>query len=282
MRAKMKPWKATLAVIGVLAVGCARSSASGGTPLPGGSPQLVLRIDLTGGFITPETLLRRVPTIALYDDGRLVLPGPQIEIYPGPALPNLQVRHVSAAGIRAILAAAADAGLLGPDRRLDAPAIADAPTTVFTVVTDGVRHVVSVQALGIDPGPGASPGDAEARAKLSAFETKLTTLDSWLPSGSIGPERSFVPDELRFYALSYRPAEDLPQKPHEWPLGSLQGLPALAGNDQVRCGTVSGQALGSVLALAGTANELTPWKADGQRWSMVFRPLLPDESGCGA
>jgi hypothetical protein len=37
----------------------------------------------------------------------------------------------------------------------------------------------------------------------------------------------------------------------------------------------------AVLTAAGTGNALTPWVgADGSRWSVTFRPLLPDESGC--
>jgi hypothetical protein len=36
-----------------------------------------------------------------------------------------------------------------------------------------------------------------------------------------------------------------------------------------------------VLDAAGSANALTPWVAsDGTRWSVTFRPLLPDEGGC--
>ena len=35
------------------------------------------------------------------------------------------------------------------------------------------------------------------------------------------------------------------------------------------------------LAAAGTGNALTPWVTpDGGHWSVTFRPLLPDESGC--
>jgi hypothetical protein len=35
-----------------------------------------------------------------------------------------------------------------------------------------------------------------------------------------------------------------------------------------------------VLAAAATANAATPWDSGGTRWSVAFRPLLPDESGC--
>ena len=31
---------------------------------------------------------------------------------------------------------------------------------------------------------------------------------------------------------------------------------------------------------AQQANQLTPWISGGRRFHVVFRPLLPDESGC--
>jgi hypothetical protein len=222
-----------------------------------------------------------MPVFALYGDGRIIVPGPQIEIYPGPALPNLQVRTVSEAGIQAILAAAKKAGLLGPNRHYDALRVADAPTTTFTVVAGGIRHVVSVQALGLEsPQTGMPADEAEARTKLAAFQSKVTDLQSWLPSGSLGPERPFRTDELRVYVMPYQPQQDLPQRAKDWPGGRFGGFLPVVDLTGIRCGTVSGPALPAVLAAAGASNELTPWRADEQRWALVFRPLLPDESGC--
>jgi hypothetical protein len=31
---------------------------------------------------------------------------------------------------------------------------------------------------------------------------------------------------------------------------------------------------------AQQANELTPWRNDNHLYGLIFRPLLPDESGC--
>jgi hypothetical protein len=212
--------------------------------------------------------------LALYGDGRLIVPGPQTEIYPGPALPNLQARTVSEAGIQAILAAARGAGLLGPDRQYVSGGIADAPTTAFTVVAGGSRHVVSVNALN----EGGARSDAVAR--IAAFQSKMTDLGSWLPHGSLGPEQPYVADELRVYAMPYEGQKDLPQRRTDWPVGGFGGYRPVLDVAGIRCGTVFGVALQKVLAAAGTANELTPWKADGKLWTLIFRPLLPDESGC--
>ena len=47
-----------------------------------------------------------------------------------------------------------------------------------------------------------------------------------------------------------------------------------------RCGTVTGDDWSAVRREASTANQLTPWTDAGNRFSVLFRPLLPDETGC--
>ena len=275
MRAGVKPVAAFLVGAVLLGTACARVSASRqGIDHPTGPHDLILRIDLQGGFIAPQAQLRRVPLLSLSGDGRLVVPGPQIEIYPGPALPNLQVMTISDAGIQAILSAARTAGLLGPNLTYSDQRIADAPTTVFTVVAAGARHVVSVYALG------DGQRTSGAVEKLAAFQAKMTDLPSWLPAGSLGPEHAFRTDELRVYVFPYQRQDDLIQPVKDWPGGSFAGFRRLADVSYLRCGTVAGSALPAVLSAAQRANELTPWRADGRLWSLVFRPLLPDESGC--
>lgn len=66
------------------------------SPVPIGNANLaVVRIEQTGGMMPPWETLRWHPSVALYGDGRLIMQGPQIEIYPGPALPNLQLTRLS-------------------------------------------------------------------------------------------------------------------------------------------------------------------------------------------
>jgi len=281
MRPSVRPFGAFLLAAALLGSACASAGAArGGISHANGASDLILRIDLQGGFIAPQVLLRRLPELALYGDGRLITSGPQIEIYPGPALPNLQVRTVSEAGIQAILAAARRAGLLGPDRQYNGR-MPDVPTTTFTVVAGGARHVVSVQGLGAaGPSVGSPGSDSVAVAKLAAFQSKMTDLSSWLPRGSLGPDQPFRTDEMRVYVLPYQAQQDLPQRAKDWPAGGFGGFLPVVDLAGIRCGTVSGPPLQAVLSAASGANELTPWLADGRRWTVVFRPLLPDESGC--
>ena len=61
------------------------------------------RSRIEGGFVPVEWTYTNFPFYSLYGDGTLIVPGAQIEIYPGPALPAISSRQVDEAGIQAIL-----------------------------------------------------------------------------------------------------------------------------------------------------------------------------------
>jgi hypothetical protein len=250
---------------------------------PTGANDLILRVEYEGGFVPVGYHLRRLPSWSLFGDGRIVTEGPQIEIYPAPALPNLLVRTVSEDGIQAILRAARDAGLMDGDATYDYPCVTDLPTTVFTLTADGSTSVVSAYALGVDQEP-CRDADVDARADLAAFQNKLGALDGWLPQGSVGDEEPFTPSAVRLYVQPYTGSPDpgLEQAPRDWPLGgSLRkaGAP-LKDLEGVRCVALEGQDASTFLAAAADTNQLTPWRSDGDRFSILIRTLLPDESGC--
>ena len=146
------------------------TGATGATGIehPTGADQLILRMAYEGGFVPYEYTLGSTPFWSLFGDGTLIVPGPQIEIYPGPALPNLTATPVSEDGIQAILEAARDAGLMDGDANYGNQCIADAATTVFTTTAEGKTSVVSAYALDVGEPAGTCGGgkDADARAKL--------------------------------------------------------------------------------------------------------------------
>jgi len=43
---------------------------------------------------------------------------------------------------------------------------------------------------------------------------------------------------------------------------------------------VSGEEWAALVPIAQHANQLTPWTSGGEEFSVLFRPLLPDESSC--
>jgi len=233
----------------------------------------------------PTTLMGRFPEFSLLGDGTVVTVGPVAEIYPGQALPNLQARTLTEEGIQAILRAARDAGLLGPDRHYTTMLVSDVPTTVFTVFAGGERHVISVYGLGMeDPGQRMRQDEMEARQKLEAFEQDVLGPDAWLPPGTFTSEHPYTASALRvFVQQPYRsPDPALVEPPVDWPLaGSLTefGKPD-SGLSGTRCGTVEGDDAARVLEAAKGANELTPWQSGGKKFGLLFRPLLPYEHGC--
>jgi hypothetical protein len=294
MKPTLRSVAAGFAVLAVFGAACAKSSTtgagsggSGGIEHPMGPNDLVLKVATGGGFVAPAAHYKEFPSFALYGDGRLITQGAQIEIYPGPALPSLQVTRITEDGVQAILEAAKAAGLLGPDRKYEFMTISDAPTTTFTLVAAGSRHVISVYALSEATGAGGQgipPAELQARQALAGFLGQLGDLGSWLPNGSVSEEGAYTFDELRIFVLDQAPSPDpgLEQKPVDWPLAqplASFGEP-LANGPEGRCGSVSGDELKTLLPLAEKANELTPWRSAGTSYSLVFRPLLPDESGC--
>ena len=287
-----------IAAIAVLASACGgvgdddpgsggATGATGATGIehPTGADQVILRTAYEGGFVAYEYTLATTPFWSLFGDGTLIVPGPQIEIYPGPALPNLIATPVSEEGIQAILEAARDAGLTDGDANYGDDCIADAANTVFTTNADGQTSVVSAYALDVGEPAGTCGNrkDADARAKLAAFQAMLTDLQSWLPDGSLGTERPYDPTEMRVFALPYQADPELPQDPIEWPLdGSLDGFgePIDGAPADTRCGVVTGEELATLLSAAGDANGLTPWTSGGTDYHLILRPLLPDEHTC--
>jgi hypothetical protein len=277
-----------LSALALLAAACGRVTGSGGSggggiEHPTGADELVLRMDVGGGFVAPTYELARIPTWSLFGDGRVITEGPQAMIYPGPALPNVQVQTITEDGIQAILEQARQAGLMGPDRDYAFHCITDAPTTTFTIYADGQKHVITAYALGESQGP-CQGADTAARAKLAAFQAELSDLARWLPAGSIGQQGRFEPSEMRVYVQPYSGAsgQDLHQDAIDWPLAqqlSAFGQPDPSLQD-LRCGVVAGSDLLALLTDAERANQLTPWRDGGARYSLIFRPLLPDEHSC--
>jgi hypothetical protein len=259
-------------------------AASGGIDHAPSPDQVLIQISLEGGFVPVEWTYTNFPFYSLYGDGTLIVPGAQIEIYPGPALPAMSSRQVDEAGVQAILektiAAVEDVPADLDD--LGAMGIADASTTVLTVSADGVNRTIRAYALSeLTERPDGMPERVyQARLDLQELIAALTGSGDWLPEDSLGPEGAYEASAARLILGEYRPVEDLAQEPVPWPLGdslAAFGEPAPPG---YRCGVVQGADWDTVHDAASSANELTPWVDAGERYSILFRPLLPEETGC--
>src|SRR5262245_28012101 len=103
----------TIAAVAILASACGRlnddgpgaggsgGSGPGAIAHPTGAGDLVLRVEYQGGFVPYEFTLSSVPFWSLFGDGALILTGPQIEIYPPPALPPLVRAQLTEDGVQA-------------------------------------------------------------------------------------------------------------------------------------------------------------------------------------
>src|SRR4051794_12951762 len=180
---------------------CARSTSDkgDGTPYPYAPDQLVLRVAYTGGFVTPQVLASRLPLVSVYGDGRVLTEGPTPAIYPGPALPNVQVSHIEQSAVQDLVDAALDAGVGDPDD-LGSPPVADAPSTRITVSTGLETLETEVYALQEAPedGGGLSADQLAARSKLVDFLARLNGV-------STGESEPYSPTAVAALASTYLP-----------------------------------------------------------------------------
>jgi hypothetical protein len=263
----------------------ATGSPAPGAELPPEAGDLVLRIEHVGGFTMAETQVARLPIVSVYADGRVITEGPVAAIYPGLAWPNVQVVDIGREGVqevadRALAAGVAETGDLGT------PPLADAPSTRFTLVTAEETHVREVygltETLGM-PASGLTESQVAARQELHRLSTEVTDLavtgageqppDPWTPAAVAAIVRPWT-------ASQEDVAQGLVPEPLPWPGPELPGEP-VGPRPDLSCVVATGEQATAVITAAGDANMLTPWVGgDGARWSVTFRPLLPDESGC--
>ena len=276
----LRPALVAAVLLGLAACG---ERGAGGSPSPATSSTepaaadgLVLRVETTGGFVSPSVTVGRLPLISVYADGRMISEGPVIAIYPGPALPNLQEQRIDRAAVQDLVDRALAAGV-ADTTDLGSPPVADATSTRITVVTASHTYVREVYALQETPaeGPGLTDAQHAARTKLGDLVSAITA-----PTAGAG-SAPYQPDSIAALATPWSaPQDGLPQPDVAWPGPALPGE-STGGLPDLGCVTVTGDQVPTLLTAAASANTETAWVTpDGSRWSVTFRPLLPDESGC--
>jgi hypothetical protein len=280
-----------LILLGACAQSAAGGTATGSSPdAPSGAPEsataalgadaLVLRTESSGGFVGAGVNLGKIPQVSVYGDGRVITEGPIPAIYPGPAMPNILVQQITPELVQALVQQGLAAGVRnGAD--LGQPGVADAPTTRITVVTAGGPQTVTAVALNEAQAgdPRLTAAQRQARIKLAAFDKKLSGLP--LQQGMPQPT-AYQPSRLAALSSPYTAPAGMPAAaPKAWPGPALPGIDIGAAT-KAGCVVVSGGAKDSVLAAVKSANAATPWTSGAAKWRIVFRPLLPDESGCAA
>lgn len=267
------PSRAVVATLGLTLVlaACGTPADDGGNALPAEPDALVLRVEYTGGYVSPTTTVSRLPLVSVYADGRVITEGPVPAIYPGPAWPDVQVAELPDGGVQELVTAAVDAGVTETGD-LDDPTIADAAITRFTLVTDGQTHVRDVYALEIPDVAVFTAEQQAARQALTDLVARLTAIDA--------PTTAYEPTAVAALSSPWVPGDDesLPDRPAvDWP-GPL--LPGETVGPGVGCVVATGDQAAAVTTAAQAADTLTPWTSASATWAVSFRPLLPDETGC--
>lgn len=303
-RARRRLAAAAVAAFAVALTGCASLGDGTGSGSPGDEPATdapttptgtagtatpLLQIEHEGGFVMMGYDVASVPDLTVYRDGRAINHGPQIAIYPPPALPNLLAQDLSEQDLETLVAAARDAGLLG-DVDYGQPAIADAPTTYVTLTVDGQTHVHAAEALGVtegglegvpgeeidEPDHGLTAEQREARAALSGFITEAHEL--------VGATGTGEPYAIPAFAVQAQPAPDvdagasadegdIERQVLPWPLD-------ISLADAQECLVVHGDAVQTLLETLADASFSTQYEQDGVTYDVWFRPLLPHEETC--
>jgi hypothetical protein len=245
---------------------------------PLGGEDIVLQVVTGGGFVPIEYHLTLLPEFTLYGDGTVIVPGPVMTIYPGPALPNLQMTKMSEEAIQTLLTAAKEAGLFTNNVDYGTPAVFDVPSTSIVINAQGMTYRSDIYALGFEDGGGLTLEQQQARAAINAFRGKLSTLAF--------TEEEYTWTRYDFSALAvfvraidpgFTPdPTDVQPNRLTWPLSDLA-----AGGQEVMPGVrklvVSGAELTKLKPLLAQATQITVWESGGKEYVLAFRPLLPGE-----
>ena len=305
MDRRMATWTG-LAMVVVLVAGC---TGSAGTPGPSGSsasatsptspgsstpspgpvaPQVYRLRATTTQALPPLTRFGWLPTVAITGDLRVVTAGPMVEIYPGPLLPNLQARSLTADGFAKIVDRARTLGLLTGSGDFTPPnPMVGGSLGRVEIRVDGVLHdltgdparLVRCGAARCIP----DPGTPEA---FAAFWQAIADL-SWLEA-DLGPQVAYVADSYAIL-VGVEPAEQpsLEPKVITWPLSTplaAFGIP-VGNSPEQRCGTVRGSDAAAVRPALVSANQLTRWIDTGmvatQGRALQVRPMVSGEDVCG-
>jgi len=277
---------ATAGFLLLFSAACAAQNAGAapGNAGPGeyANGSLALRVDYTGGFVTPTMLLTRLPAISVYGDGRVITQGPIILPYPGPALSDLQVQTISTADVNELVEQAVAAGV-GTATDLGTPLIADASSTRFTLWTESGTEVFEVYAL--DEATGLSSGlnadQQVARDKLRVFAESVTDLSALLGDESLRDAEPYSPTAIAAIAEPWAAGDEgIGDQPEvAWPGPELPGE-SIGGGLNLGCVTVTGDVVRELVEAVASATTATPWTSGGERWTISLRPLLPHETGC--
>jgi hypothetical protein len=232
------------------------------SPEPPSDPgALVLRIRFVKGL--SSVVDHPIPNISVYGDGRVV--STAIDLAKSPAREVVRDQRLTNLAYRQVYRDARLAGLATSRTFHSEKQLLDAGPTVITLLTGSRRHVSTVHA-----------GAGGVRV--------------WMINRLAGRLRSLPRSDLVRPPVTYHPARMaiLARQP---PAGNppdygTQVMPwtlrPLTAGQQTTCTLLTGNDAEAAARLATSAPPNTRWRSGPNLYSVLFRPLLPDETDCTA
>jgi len=249
---------------------------------PTGATDVVLQLEQGGGFVPIDFLANQAPVFTLFGDGRVVFQ-PKLETFPEAGPDGVvhgapwRTAELDAGQVDELLTFALGPGGLGTAREnYGHDGIADASSSNFTINAGGLQKVVSVYALGVeDP----NTPDLPARRAFQKLSDRLSDFDQ---GGTISTD-VYLPAGFR--AVLIEREGDPTAKPMAWPwpelkVSDFKANVNAAGGSQLPHRTMTAvEVLGLKLGdLPGGAQGITLAGTDAKTYSLVLRPLLPNET----
>jgi hypothetical protein len=219
------------------------------------------------------------PSVVVFEDGTVVVPGATAAIYPGPAALPLFTGQLDDSTLDQLLTAAADAGMVGATPDVgdvgDLP-IADAASTRVTVVVDGDERVVEAYALteaGSNLGQtGLDEPQMAARAALADLVAAVSDAATPVADEPYAADRYRVLASPPIDATTLDPAGPQPTE-MAWPDGLPEPVEGM-------CVAITGDGAATLTTALEQANELTQWRLGDRLFGLAVRPVLPHEPDC--
>jgi hypothetical protein len=259
----------------------APSPAVGAIAHPTGADEIVLRYEDVGGFTPPEWQAGRLPYFTLYGDGRVVFQQTTAEVPPrqdnvSVGVP-LRTALLGEDQVQKLLEyALTDGGLAIAKTDYQNPMIADVPTAVFTINAANDSKTVSVMGLGMEAQPGP---DTMVLKQLAALGDRLRDFDQ---GGTLASQPYLAP---AYRGVIFEQQGIGGVQVRDWPWVDIQPsdftFPADPGALQMGTHTLTPEEAAAV-GVPGFENGIMAGVylrgPDGKTYSLVIRPLLPDET----
>lgn len=249
---------------------------------PTGATDVILRMEIGGGFVPMNFIVIQAPDFTLYGDGTVIYRQTDTRLgepFGGQPLLPFLVGHLDEDSVQALLGFALDGGgLAGAAEFYPALNIADAPDTTFTINADGRSKTVTVGALGME-----DPTDPTIaiRQRLAQLAVALGSFEERGQNGELGDVTTYEADFYRASLLEDFGEPTVEPAAWPWPDVSPDDFVAVAESGWQQAILDREHVAELIEVPSGGHPGVWVEAPDGMIWQLGIRPLLPDEVRAG-